>query len=180
MNHKILSLCAGIRWILGGLLAFVLLMGVLFTGLLYQDLVTIINLPFLSRGEQVVAVMSLYGSPLTHVNILTLVGMTTVSLLGAVNMLLILNLRLRKRGVIRRHLISKEHLWATVLVVAGMGCAACGSVVLLSLLSVIGLGVSVWFTHWISAFVLVLAIGVLGYANIKLYQQQCDGMVCQQ
>ena len=144
---------------------------------IWSDLRAVWRLPFLSLSETVQAMLSLYTHPLMHMTVATLVGMVVASFSGAINIVLLTYLR-RERRAYSAKLVEGKSVMATILITLGMGCASCGSVVLLSLFSLFGLGLSAWTVYWLASLLLGLAIVLLSYSNIQLYRQISHPGVC--
>jgi len=137
----------------------------------------LVNLPFLGIVDTMHGIVSVLLNPLNHMYAFTFFVTLFVSGLTGMHVVLLPYIRKYRKEKISRK-INPSGIVSTVFVSLGMGCASCGSIVLLTVLTSLGFGVSVWFASVISNILMSFAVLVLLCANYKLYKQAKNPLVC--
>ena len=177
INNTISALCTP-KWI-GIWLGVSLVVYVLFLTIsLWEDIQRVLALPaFLPVVIKIWAIVMLYAHPLLHLSWLTLGAVITVAALTGCNVVLVLYIKNRRAQAPRGLALSSSTV-SGLLVSLGMGCAACGSAVLVGVLGWVGVAVSASLVSWVTQVLLLLSVAVLLYSNYRLYQQAKNPLVC--
>lgn len=177
MNHSVWRRLCTPRWISVVVAVTIVMVVIFLTVGLSHDFVAIWNLPFLSLKEQIVAILYLYLNPLNHMSVVSLMVAVGASFLTGIQVMLMLYIRHYRKQRITKS-VSPVGFISAVFVSLGMGCAACGTVVLLSVLSVFGAGLGLSVASVIGDVLMSVAIGMLLYSNAKMYRQAKNPLVC--
>ncbi|MFW0870927.1 MAG: hypothetical protein ACKKL4_00475 [Patescibacteria group bacterium] len=173
--RSLVSLRAILLAITTALLVFFVLLSI---GL-YQHIWIIIVSDIFSGSTALYAILLLYLNPANNLTLASLFALSTVALLSAIQALLLYYIyRVRKEKMPITKSMGKRGIIPTLLVGLGMGCSACGSVVILSVLSVFGVSVGVATSTWLTYLLLFSAILILSYSNYRLYQQSKHPLAC--
>jgi hypothetical protein len=130
-------------------------------------------------GDAVSFLGSFYGSLFTNFTLLAAMVSVVISLLFGLNVaLLIFYVRMMRGngGIIRT--VSSLSLSGLVSGFFGIGCSVCGSVILTSLLSLIGASGLLLFLPLHGEEFSFIAVGLLGYALFVLLRRIETGKVC--
>lgn len=132
------------------------------------------NVPVLTK---VSTVFALYGSLLSNFTLVTLLIALLFSILTALNVtLLTYYIRRRRRGGSAK--VSWTSLGGVASGILGLGCAACGSIVLAAIASMVG-GISfLAFLPLHGTEFSLLGLGLLLYSSSMLLQHINDPLVC--
>lgn len=131
----------------------------------------------LSLVDTVHSMVGLYQDPLTHQNWWNLVAVLIIALLSATDMVLLSYVRRYQKEKIQTKR-SATTLTAAALGMLGMGCAACGSLLLSVLLAYIGISASFLLVTYIGYGSLIFAILLLSYSVYRLYGHAKNPLVC--
>lgn len=135
-------------------------------------------LPGISIGEHVTFVLSFYASLFTNFTPLAALLSITLALMFGVNAALYLFLVQRSRGAQGVRAAGVVSIGAVISGFFGIGCAACSSVLIASLLSTLGAASLVAFLPFGGEEFMFLALGLLGYACVTLITRIKKGNVC--
>ena len=145
-----------------------------------SDIDAVLSNGLLNYFQKATVLAGLYVNPFNYMHVVNFVVMILVSLLVGIQVMLHRYIyQARKRVVSSERQSFKSSTYISGLFVSlGMGCAACGSLVLVSVFSALGLGVSIAMTMWVSNILMIAAFILLSYTNIKLYKQAKNPLVC--
>jgi len=145
-----------------------------------SDIGAVLSNGLLNTFQKSIVLVGLYMNPFNYMHVINFIVMVLVSLLVGVQVVLHRYIYQARNRVLDTKVKSfKSSTYVSGLFVSlGMGCAACGSLVLVSVFSALGLGVSILMTMWISNILMVAAFVLLTYTNVKLYKQTKNPLVC--
>jgi|GEM_PF-5028197 len=145
-----------------------------------SDFSAVWGIQFLSVIEKLKATTSLYLNPLSYGHIFNWIVTIVASVLIGMQITLHLYIRKNRKAVMTQKTKSYTSVGfiSGLFVSLGMGCAACGSLVLLSVFSALGMGLSASMTLWVGDVLLMMACILLIYTNIRLLRQARNPLVC--
>lgn len=128
--------------------------------------------------EKFVFLLSLYGSLITNFTILTGLYLLIISALFGVNIAL-LTYYIRRRKINSKN--SKAELTSIggiLSAVLGIGCAACGSVILTAILGIFGAGSLIILLPLKGMEFGILGLFLLGFSTVYLLKRINDPLIC--
>lgn len=150
------------------------------TIVIWTDIVVILGSVFIKSFDKLYVIAGLYTHPLQYTPLSNYIMVLFISGLIGLQMVQYVYIRATRKQAINGRKIpkTKTTILSGVLTSLGMGCAACGSLVLISILSTFGVSLSVTLVSWLSTIFLSVAVGVLLFTNYKLYKQAKNPLVC--
>ena len=167
----------GMRNVVVALSAAILWWCLIATFAMWHGIVAQWTLPFVSYGAKLSSIVLLYLQPGVYMSTSHTVTTVVLAVLAGVNIALIRHIQRYRRDIYRRQ-GATAGLVSTVLMFLGTGCAACGSMVLLSIGAMVGVGVGASVLPVIGELLMYLAIAILVHANYRLYRQATNPLVC--
>lgn len=165
------------------LLSWVLLVTLIFSlAVLYPNLETLIHIfqqDHLSFTSQIGFLVALYGGVFTNFSLLLFSTTVTITLLTATQIILLYRL-IKERGQAMANLkqYGTVTFIGTGLATLGLGCAACGALVLGSLLSVTGGTWLLTYLPWHGQEIAFVAILVLITSNYYILRRLSTPLTC--
>lgn len=166
------------RYIFVGVISMLLVLLVLLGIGMYQELQIVLTSDIYTIQNKLYTVMLLYMNPLGQLSLISVVSAVVVSILVGIQAVLISYLKQARDEI---HVIQsyRGSVISAIFVSLGMGCAACGSVIALSILSLFGIGLSASISQIMVDVFMITAVAILLYTNFKLYRQAQYPLACE-
>lgn len=165
------------------LLCWLVLVTVIFSlAVLYPNLETIGHIfrqDHLNIGQKIGFLVALYGGVFTNFSLLLFSSTLIITLLTATQILLLYHLiKVRGRALVNLRQYGTITFLGAAIATLGLGCAACGALVLGSLLSVTGGAWLLTYLPWHGQEIALVAIVVLTLGNYYLLKRLATPLTC--
>lgn len=165
------------RYVVLGVISALLVLFVLLGIGLYQELQIVLTSEIYTLQNKLQTIALLYWHPLNQLSLISFVSAVAVSILVGIQAMLVGYIK-QARGTVSIRRTSQGSIVSAVFVSLGMGCAACGSVILLSILSLFGIGLGAAISQIVVNLFMLVAVAILLYTNCKLYRQAQYPLAC--
>jgi hypothetical protein len=145
---------------------------------LYQELNIVLTSDIYTLQNKLYTITLLYWYPLNQLSLISVATAALVSILVGIQAMLVSYIK-QARGTVSIKRTSQGSIVSAVFVSLGMGCAACGSVIALSILSLFGIGLSASISQIMVDVFMITAVAILLYTNFKLYRQAQYPLACE-
>lgn len=168
-----------LRYALGGVVVVFIAVSASLLLSSFSLMTQILSTSALSWSDKLVFIGSLYGTLFSSNTVFSGIILIITSLLFGVNIgLLVYYIRRRQEGASKSKKVHLVGIGGMISAVLGIGCAACGSVILTTLFGVFGAGSMVLFLPFDGAEFGVLGIILLLISILYLIKHINDPLVC--
>lgn len=143
-----------------------------------EIIIQLISASAIGVGEKLFFVSSLYGSLVLNYGVVSITYILGVSVLFGINIALLTYYVRRRQSQTKGKTAHVTSLAGLVSGIFGIGCAACGSIILTSVLGLFGAGGLILFLPFNGSEFGFIGLFLLGYSIYYLIKRINDPLVC--